>query len=530
MVDALALISIGLCIQLYLLRYKRNILVTALTGITLLSCIYFYSGQWQWFSLWPKDAVYQEGRGTKPLKAYVHWHEVFNYYLGAKYFPELGYNGLYETVLLADYESGNFSYRQAELRSLREPKKPISANEGLQRAREEFRPKFTDARWQKFTRDVEQFKSLADGGWMDTALFDAGYNPPPSWAVFGYPIANLIPIDQANAWVDGRPHWYMIELLPLFDVLMLFIALALIYRAFGFEAFAAFVILFSTSYVANYMWISGSFFRYTWLFGLIAGICMLKEKRYLLAGIFLGLTSIDRIFPIVFATGAALPLAYQWWMNRKNYKPIAQYLTGFGIAVSVLFLLSLALFGLDAWSAFFTKINIHKNLFFVHHIGYRRIAVFDDLVPGQDFWWGDGLRRMAMWNDRLATKWEHLKWSQLPLMLLTIASNLFAARNIKAEESTLLFGGVVLFFFAIPANYYYIYFPMVAVVLLAAQKSRMRNVIFVALFVLWGFLQCATQLDRDDLIQNYYICCAFFVFFIIWAFGRGYEEIRRIRR
>ena len=98
MVDALPLIFLGFCTQLYLLYRKRNILITLFSGITLLTCIYFYSGQWHWFSLWPKDAVYQQARGDKPLKAYLHWHEILNYYLGAKYFPDLGYNGIYETI------------------------------------------------------------------------------------------------------------------------------------------------------------------------------------------------------------------------------------------------------------------------------------------------------------------------------------------------------------------------------------------------------------------------------------------------
>ena len=528
MVDALTLIFLGFCTQLYLLYRKRNILITLFSGITLLTCIYFYSGQWHWFSLWPKDAVYQQARGDKPLKAYLHWHEILNYYLGAKYFPERGYNGIYETILLADQESAHPTFAPPALRSLREPTKVLTVEEGLARARHEFRPKFSEARWLEFTRDVEQMKQLADKDWLDTALFDAGYNPPPSWAVFGYSMANLIPIDQEKAWGDGRPAWYQIEWLPVFDVLLLFTALLLIYRAFGLNAFMAFAILFCTSHVAASAWISGSFFRYTWLFGLIAGICMLKEKRYLPAGLFLGLSAIDRIFPVVFAAGAALPLVYQWWFNRKQWKPLRDYVTGFGLAVSVLFLVSIAMFGLDAWGAFFTKINMHKDMFFVHHIGYRRVVVFDALTPNQNFWWADGLQRMAEWNAHLNMRWEHLKWMNFPFMLLTVASTIFAARSLKPEESTLLFGGAVLFFFAIPANYYYIYFPMVAVVLLAAEKTRMRDGIFVSLFVLWGFLQIAPGLNRDDIIQNYYICSAFLVFFVVWSFGRGYEEIRRI--
>ncbi len=523
--EAVILIAIGFLIQLYLLYYKRNALITVLGGLLLLSAITFYSGHGRWFNIWPKDEVYKEQRGDRPLRAYLHWHEVYHYYLGGKYFPELGYNGLYEAVLLADQKSSNPQYGQPELRSLRKPTEPISVDEGLRRAREEFRPKFSDARWTKFTNDVGTLKSLADRGWMDTALYDAGYNPPPSWAVFGYTVANFLPIDQAHAFFDGRPSWYQIEFLPLFDLLMLLTILVLIFRAFGMEAFALFLFLFCTSYVASKMWISGSFFRYTWLFGLMAGICMLKEKRYFLAGIFMGLSAIDRIFPIVFAAGAIIPLLYDY---KRNIKPLQQYIGGGVIAVAVLFIASVAMFGLESWAAFFTKINLHKNLFFVHHIGYRKVALFDDLVPHQNFWWGDGLRNFAIWNARLNANWAAVKWAHLPFFALMLICAGFAARRIKPEESALLFGGLMLFFFAIPANYYYIYFPMVAVVIAASEKNHLRTILITTFFALWAFLHSVRNLSNDDLIQNYYVCIGFLVFFVIWCFGRVHAEIRRV--
>lgn len=525
--EAVILIAIGFVLQLYLLYYKRNALITVLGGLLLISAVTFYSGHGQWFNIWPKDEVYKEQRGERPLKAYLHWHEVYHYYLGGKYFPELGYNGLYEAVLLADAESSNPQYGQPELRSLRKPTEPIGVEEGLRRAREEHRPKFSDARWLEFTTDVATLKSVAGSGWIDTALYDAGYNPPPSWAVFGYTVANLLPITQAHAFFDGRPSWYQIEFLPVFDVLMLLTALILIYRAFGLEAFALFAFLFCTSYVASYSWISGSFFRYTWLFGLIAGICMLKEKRYFWAGVFLGLSSIDRIFPIVFAAGAVIPLLYDY---KKNIKPLQQYIAGGAITVSVIFLISLALFGLGAWGAFFTKIGLHNEMFFVHHIGYKRVAVFDEFVPNQNFWWGDGLRSFAIWNARLNANWDSMKWIHLPFIVMLLGASVLAARRMKPEESALLFGGLVLFFFSIPANYYYIYFPMVAVVIAASDKDNIRTILISAFFLLWAFLHTVRSITKDDLIQNYYVCLGFLMFFIIWCLGRSYAEIRRISR
>ena len=520
------LILVGLCVQLHLQGHPRTLPLTALMLLICGLSLYGYSNYGRWFSISPKDAVYTQVRGNQPLKTYMHWHEMYHYYLGAKYFPELGYNGLYEAVVLADAQSAHPVRTTNEIRSLREPTRPISVNEALQRAQAEFRPRFTDARWEEFGRDLEQFKSFALPGWLDTGLFDAGYNPPPSWAVIGYTVANLVPIDQAAAWFDGRPSWYQMEFLPWFDVLLLAIIAAMIWRTFGFPVFTAFLLLFATSQVASYGWISGSFFRYTWFFGLAGGLCLLARHRWFLAGVFMGLAAVDRIFPIVFLAGAALPLFIGWIKQRDQWRPFVKFVLGAMLMIYLMVAISLALFGWEMWQAFFQKIALHKEMFFVHHIGYRRIAVFADWVPGQNFWWGDGLRRFAVWNAKLVDSWHQQEQRHLPFMAILVVSAFIAAWRIKPEEAALLFGGVVLFLFAIPANYYYIYFPLVAVVLLAAEKSPLRDMLIVALFLLWAYLRLAPALSRDDLVQNYYICWGFLIFFTLWPLLRSYETIQ----
>src|SRR5262245_22709325 len=50
---------------------------------------------------------------------FVHHHELFHYYMGAKYFPELRYDGLYECVALVDREDGVAFADERPLRDLR---------------------------------------------------------------------------------------------------------------------------------------------------------------------------------------------------------------------------------------------------------------------------------------------------------------------------------------------------------------------------------------------------------------------------
>lgn len=527
----LTIISISLGIVLYCYR-KGNIgteIKVIFIGLLLISC-YIYTNQFNFFSLFPKDYYYRSTEGNKPLKSYTHWHEIFHYYLGAKYFKELGYNGLYEGVLLADSESLKPMASKNYIRSLRAPTYPVTRKIGLERAKEEFRPKFTLSRWQEFKGDVEALKNVAANSWLDLALFDAGYNPPPTWAVFGSNLANLIPIQQNEAFFEARPSWYQVEFLPLFDLAMLLILLFTIYKYFGFLPFFTFTMLFCTSYVAGSSWISGSLLRYTWFFTLCMGIIFLIKEKYELAGIFLGISTMDRIFPVIFAFGAGLNLLFSYLktIETKDFKKVFRYSASFLVTTLIMFLISLGQFGFEKWGGFFEKIDEHNSMFFVHHIGYKRIAVYDsDTTPSQNFWWEDGLDRFRGWNKNLNEEWQKGKTINYLVFVIVISVMAIAISSLHAAESAAMFGGVILFLFAIPANYYYIYFPLISLVILTQNYSKFNYFILSLPFILWAYTRLALLISNDDLVQNYYICIGFFIFFLLWIGTRVLEVVNK---
>lgn len=522
---ALIIIGVGLLLLLHGRQERFTLPLKILIGALCAFSLWFFSGYGHWHTLFPKDKVYQEARGNAPMPAYLHWHEVFHYYLGAKYYKELGYNGLYEAVALADSESAAPQITRGGMRSLREPMTPISIVTGQERARTEFRPKFTEARWISFKDDLETLKSFADKGWLDLGIYDAGFNPPPTWSLFGTTLANLIPISQAKAWIaSGPPHWYQIEWLGLFDLAMVIVIFIVIGRTYGLYALSAFMLLYFMSSVTAMYWISGGFLRFTWLFGLVCGIAALSRARYALAGAFLALSAVDRIFPAVFLAAAGFALFVRFLKKRSDWRPLVYFtasalLVGWGLVF-----LSIVLYGVDAWLAFFQKISLHKEMFFVHHIGYRRIAVYGPWVPNQNFWWSEGLDRFRAWNANLVEVWHAQQSRHWPVFGILLSGAALSSLRQKPEEVALLLGGLILFLFAIPANYYYVYFPLLAPVLLAASGMTSLG-LFIALFCLWGWTWSARLLSPDDLIQNYYICLGFLLFFMVWSLCRGYEVL-----
>lgn len=524
-VFALIILGAGLLLLLHGRQERFTLPLKILMGILCAVSLWFFSNYGNWHTLFPKDRAYIDAHGSEGMPALLHWHEVYHYYLGAKYYREIGYNGLYETVALADSESAAPQITQRNMRSLREPTTPIPLSLGLERARTEFRPKFTEARWAAFKDDVETLKSYAAPGWLDLGLFDAGFNPPPTWALFGTTIANLVPISQAHAWLPwAPPHWYQIEWLGLFDIAMLIAIFVIVGRTYGLHAFTAFFLLYCMSSISAMLWITGGYFRFTWLLGLMWGIAALSRARFALAGAFLALAAVDRIFPVVFLAAAGFALFVRFLKKRSDWRPLVYFgasalLVGWG-----LIFISVVLYGVEAWAAFYQKILIHKEMFFVHHIGYRRIAVYGPWVPDQNFWWAEGLDRFRAWNANLVHRWHEVQGRHWPVFGILLTGAALSSLRQKPEEVALLLGGLILFLFAIPANYYYVYIPLLAPILLAAS-GMMSLALFIVLFVLWAWTWAVRMLMPDDLVQNYYICLGFLMFYMLWSLSRGYETL-----
>src|SRR5262245_30397457 len=126
----------------------------------------------------------------------VHFHELFHYYVGAKYAPELAYDGLYECSALADREAGIAEVERRPIRDLRSDRL-VPAAEVL-RATPPCRGRFTEARWGAFRRDVAFFRTRLGADWW-SALSDHGYNATPVWTLTGRLVSSVTPATPGGA-------------------------------------------------------------------------------------------------------------------------------------------------------------------------------------------------------------------------------------------------------------------------------------------------------------------------------------------
>ena len=123
-------------------------------------------------------------------RVFIHLHDVAHYYLGAKYFPELGYQRLYTAMLRAEAEKYENHFRSLEARDL-ETNGLVDIRALLARS-DPVKARFSAERWAAFQEDVAFFRGWMKKQWGEV-LRDHGFNPPPLWPLLGGALANLVP-------------------------------------------------------------------------------------------------------------------------------------------------------------------------------------------------------------------------------------------------------------------------------------------------------------------------------------------------
>ncbi len=284
---------------------------------------------------------------------------VYHYYLGAKYFAELGYTDLYEATLQADREGDDYWRDIRRIRDLDTYEKK-SRDPRVQT----YEPStaFCAERWTEFRRDVEALSSQrAPRAWRGIFV-DRGYNATPFWTVVGATLTRMAPADRPLA----------LKLLCSLDLLLLGLTFWLVGRTFGARSAALVALLFVLSPV-NLDRLLGGFLQYDWFAAVAIGVCLYRRGRPVGAAAAMSYAILTRIFPVFFVFAGMVPLARTAWQTRRlPRRPVR-----FVVALGVCGLLGLGLSlgngrGLAGWQEFTDGISQHSE----HHVfGERRLGL-----------------------------------------------------------------------------------------------------------------------------------------------------------
>lgn len=311
-----------------------------------------------WLAWWNFFAV--------PVHRVVHEHDGFHHFVGARWFDELGYDGLYACALAADLEAGLGPWlAEATLRDL-ETNVLVPAAEALPAA-ERCRARFSPERWAAFAADVAWFRSIVSlDDWLAIRR-DHGFNGSPVWLLAGSLLA------EASGGAGPAYFW-----LARIDHALVVAAWVGVLVAFGWRATAVAAVFWGTNGLAVFDWTGGSLLRQDWLAALLLGLAALRAGWPALAGALLAMATLLRVFPGVAIAALALQAALAALRGRtlRPSRAHARLALGGLLAAAVLVPLSAWRHGADAWPAFAANSRKHLATPLLNHVGLEPLVAF----------------------------------------------------------------------------------------------------------------------------------------------------------
>jgi hypothetical protein len=300
---------------------------------------------------------------------YIHVWDVYHYYVGAKYFPELGYQRLYICTALADTEAGVLDLsRRPRIRDL-ENNRLVLASAALEEHGAACTAHFTPARWQEFKRDVAWFRTRMSPQRWRAAQMDHGYNASPGWGIAGSLLARTGPASNTQ-----------ILPLTLIDPLLLVVMWVLVAWAFGWEVMCVGLIFWGTSYPSKFYWGGGGFLRQDWLFLSVAALCFLRRGFPGLGGFSLGAATLLRVFPAFLFLGLGLRVMARAFRERQFVLSSEERRVLAGATLAFVLLVPAATFVAgrwDAWASFLHNATKHASTPLTNYMGLKTVVAYD---------------------------------------------------------------------------------------------------------------------------------------------------------
>ena len=394
---------------------------------------------------------------------YVNIWDTYHYFLGAKYFQELGYTRLYECTVIASHEDEDWIPRLERIRDLKTYK---TVNYRLAIMESECKKSFSKPRWMQFKTDVAVFRESLKSIWPGV-LRDHGYHGTPVHNMFAMSLSNKFELTYRN-----------LVLASLIDMIALVIMFAFVSKSFNPRIGLLFAILFCVNFPSRFVHIGGSFLRYFWLAALIAAFCFMKQKKYLQSGIFMGLSSMLVIFPVLFSVGVGVKAVREYLSKRVLQKEYLDFGKGFTAAMIILYLASLSVgHGFIDWVEFKEQMDLNAYRFSQHRIGMKNLMVQD----------------IQLSNKEKKNAYENKKTSYILMATAAIIITLSLIKRFDELETSIILGMLLLFTLTITVRYYYMVSTLLLFVWHRHMKTKHGLIGVILLFAMMGLLFQANQ-------------------------------------
>jgi hypothetical protein len=370
---------------------------------------------------------------------FVHSVDMRIYYPFAKYYDELGYDGVYQASIAAYVEdvpgATLETLRGTEIRDLRthELERVGSMAPEIERIRERFSP----GRWRDFKQDMAFFRAMLGRKGYLTTHSDHGANATPVWVALARPWLAWTPVSERVLVIGG-----------LLDPLLLGLMFAAVGFTFGLRSMLLALTVFGATdlYMFGTNW-AGATLRHDWIAYLGLGICALRRERWLLGGALLGLSITIRAFPgvVLVGVGAACAIAFvmRWHVTgrfpslREHFSmhaPAVRVTVGALVFVAVSVAVTGTLYGFGRWGEWWQKVSLLDSDIGTNDVSLRSLIAFgSDQSP----------------SATLRARWQlyYALWAFSAAVVLAVA------RRVRPDQAALLALPLIVIVFN-PANYY----------------------------------------------------------------------------
>jgi hypothetical protein len=416
-------------------------------------------------------AYFDFGNPNVRYSEYYHRHEFYHYYLGSKYFDELGYTRLYDCTLVAEIDNGrknqveNREFRDLRVNLIKQAKDTYVLSDP-----DQCRKRFTTERWDAFKKDVDWFYRSARGSYWERMQQDHGYNPPPVWTMAGKFLGSFSPADDQ-----------FFKILASIDIVLQLGMIVMLGWAFGYRIMAVGAIFWGCNAAANFYWTGGAMLRQDWVFLAVASVCFARKRMFFWAGAALMWSALLRVFPALLFFGYGVIVAY-YIIGRVRGKPpvdgkkgLLSYLhpdhrpliAGAVVALAVLVPASmLTAGGPQAYKEFASHISVHKKTPLTNHMGLPTIltSTWDGRMR---FTRDDNLDdAFEKWKSGRNERLEQRKWAQYGITLAMALWGAWALRRSKLVWLGPAFGLPLIMCLTDLTCYYYSVIIIIAVLAL----------------------------------------------------------------
>ena len=463
----------------------RSVALTTLAGCAVVAFAgFFHFGRPQFY-----DSVRRE-------PSFVHYLDMRVYFPVAKYFGELGFDGLYAASVAAleviDPRATLDALAEVELRDLRDHR--VVRVKNVRDHIAQVRARFSETRWREFVDDMRYFHGAMGRGLYLASMLDHGGNATPLWLA-----------DAHWLYREQRAGHALLVATGWLDPVLLLLAFAAVAWSFGLPAALVCMLVFGANDfhmggVTNW---AGATLRHDWMAALAFAASVLRREKYVWGGALLALAGFLRAFPVlafvgilagVWAWGAqewhTTRRAPTWRRLRETHDPALRTLVGGAVGSAALFGVSVATLGLSAWPAWLHKVGLLSSEPHMNHMGLRALLNYDlarDLRASSE-------RALAF--DWVAAQ-EHAFAGRIAVyyvLLIALTAIVVLACRRQPPVRAALLGLCLLVVWLYPANYY-IHFVFVLPLLADTPRSLRGFALSPPAAGIWGLLclMCAAE-------------------------------------